>query len=207
MLTKTALTASLAASLLALAACSGNGEEESTYRTPEEGISMEGTTTGRRTVPTNPSVRGVSFELADGSATSMDAYEGTVVLVVNTASRCGLTPQVGQLEALQRANAGRGFTVLAFPSASFNQEPLGSAEAAAFCEDMGATYPVAAKADVKGEGAHPLFATLAKQGGEPSWNFTKYLVGKDGTVIARFDPKTEPTDAAIQAAIDAALKG
>lgn len=204
MLTKTARTASLAALLatipLALTACSGDGDKDTTYRTPEEGMTMEDTAT-------SPSVRGVAFELADGSATSMDAYQGKVVLVVNTASKCGLTPQVGQLETLQQANAGKGFTVLAFPSASFNQEPLGTAEAAEFCVDMGATYPVAAKADVKGEGAHPLFATLAKQGGEPSWNFTKYLVGKDGTVIARFDPRTEPTAAEIQAAIDAALKG
>lgn len=200
MLMKTAFTASLAASLLVLTACSGDGDKDTTYRTPEEGITMEDTAT-------SPSVRGVGFEMADGSTTTMDAYKGQVVLVVNTASRCGLTPQVGQLETLQQANAGKGFTVLAFPSASFNQEPLGAAEAAEFCADMGATYPIAAKANVKGEGAHPLFATLAKQGGEPSWNFTKYLVGKDGTVIARFDPRTEPTDAEIQDAIDEALEG
>ena len=203
MLLRTTLTASLAATLLALTACSGDGDKDTSYRTPEEGVTMEDSATS----PTAPSVRGVGFEMADGSTTSMDAYEGKVVLVVNTASRCGLTPQVGQLETLQQANAGKAFTVLAFPSASFNQEPLGSSEAAEFCEDMGATYPVAAKTDVKGENAHPLFATLSKQGGEPSWNFTKYLVGKDGTVIARFDPRTEPTDAEIQAAIDEALEG
>lgn len=154
-----------------------------------------------------PSVRGVRFEMADGSLATMDQYQGQVVLVVNTASRCGLTPQVGQLETLQQANAGKPFTVLAFPSASFNQEPLASAEAASFCADMGATYPVAAKVDVKGDSAHPLFATLSEQGGEPTWNFTKYLVDKDGNVIARFDPRTEPTDPAIQSAIDAALQG
>lgn len=200
MLQRTTLTTTLITAALAMTACSGDGDKDTTYRTPEEGITMEDTAT-------SPSVRGVTFELADGSATSMDAYQGQVVLVVNTASKCGLTPQVGQLETLQQANAGKAFTVLAFPSASFNQEPLGAAEAAEFCADMGATYPVAAKAEVKGEGAHPLFATLSKQGGEPSWNFTKYLVGKDGTVIARFDPRTEPTAAEIQAAIDAALRG
>ncbi|UYV11811.1 MAG: glutathione peroxidase [Phycisphaera sp.] len=204
MLMKTALTASLASSLLVLTACSGDGDTDTTYRTPEEGITMDGTTTDTQN---GPSVRGVGFEMADGSTTSMDAYQGQVVLVVNTASRCGLTPQVGQLETLQQANAGKSFTVLAFPSASFNQEPLGTAEAAEFCADMGATYPIAAKAEVKGDNAHPLFATLSKQGGEPTWNFTKYLVGKDGTVIARFDPRTSPDDPAIQAAIDEALEG
>lgn len=204
MLMKTALTASLTSSLLLLTACSGDGDTDTTYRTPEEGITMDGTTTDTQN---GPSVRGVGFEMADGSKTSMDAYQGQVVLVVNTASRCGLTPQVGQLETLQQANAGKSFTVLAFPSASFNQEPLGTAEAAEFCADMGATYPIAAKAEVKGDNAHPLFATLSKQGGEPTWNFTKYLVGKDGTVIARFDPRTSPDDPAIQAAIDEALEG
>lgn len=159
------------------------------------------------TQQSGPSVRGVRFEMADGSLATMDEFQGQVVLVVNTASRCGLTPQVGQLETLQQANAGKPFTVLAFPSASFNQEPLASAEAASFCVDMGATYPVAAKIDVKGDAAHPLFATLSEQGGEPTWNFTKYLVDKDGNVIARFDPRTEPTDPAIQSAIDAALRG
>ncbi len=159
------------------------------------------------TQQSGPSVRGVRFEMADGSLATMDEFQGQVVLVVNTASRCGLTPQVGQLETLQQANAGKPFTVLAFPSASFNQEPLASAEAASFCADMGATYPVAAKIDVKGDAAHPLFATLSEQGGEPTWNFTKYLVDKDGNVIARFDPRTEPTDPAIQSAIDAALRG
>jgi|GEM_PF-773956 len=208
MFLRTTLIASLVASMPVLTACSGDGDKETTYRTPEEGIGMGDTTND--TAPggqDGPSVRGMGFEMADGSMTSMDAYEGTVVLVVNTASRCGLTPQVGQLEELQQANAGKAFTVLAFPSASFNQEPLGSADAAEFCVDMGATYPVAAKADVKGENAHPLFATLSQQGGEPTWNFTKYLVGKDGTVIARFDPRTEPTAAEIQAAIDEALRG
>jgi glutathione peroxidase len=204
MLIKAALTASLAASLLALSACSGSGDEDTTYRTPEEGMTMDSTTTDS---PSSPSVRGVSFEMADGSTTSMDAYQGQVVLVVNVASACGLRPQVAELETLYEANKSKGFTVIAFPSESFNQEPLDSAGAAGFCEAQGATYPVAAKADVKGDSAHPLFATLAKQGGEPDWNYTKYLVGKDGRVIARFAPRTSPTSAEVQTAIDAALKG
>ena len=154
-----------------------------------------------------PSASGISFDMADGSPASMADYKGRVVLVVNVASECGLTPQVASLQELQQAYAGKPFTVLAFPSASFDQEPLGSAEAAEFCQDMGATYPVAAKVDVKGASAHPLFVALAERGGEPNWNFTKYLVGPDGTVIARFDPRTSPTADEVRSAIDAALAG
>ncbi|MFI4914932.1 MAG: glutathione peroxidase [Phycisphaerales bacterium JB060] len=204
MFLKIATTASLAASLLALAACSGNGDEGS-YRTPEEGMSMDTTTSPAS--PTSPSVRGVSFEMADGSTTSMDAYEGRVVMVVNVASACGLRPQVAELQTLYEQNKAEGFTVIAFPSASFNQEPLDAEGAADFCQAQGATYPVAAKVDVKGQSAHPLFATLSKQGGEPDWNYTKYLVDKDGRVIARFAPRTSPTAPEVQAAIDEALKG
>jgi glutathione peroxidase len=213
--TRTLAALAAAAGALALAACSG--DDAAPYRTPEGGVT-DATPTSQTTptsadptraaaARTSPSVRGVAFELADGTATSMDAYQGKVVLVVNTASRCGLAPQVAELEKLQRANGAKGFTVLAFPSASFNQEPLSSSEAAGYCADMGATYPVAAKVDVKGGGAHPLYATLSQQGGEPTWNYTKYLVDRNGNVVARFDPRTSPTDPAIQAAIDRALKG
>lgn len=199
--------------LIGIAGCSGdgNGHDDDSMRStgqqPAEERASEERYAMTETQQSGPSVRGVRFEMADGSLATMDEFQGRVVLVVNTASRCGLTPQVGQLETLQQANAGKPFTVLAFPSASFNQEPLASAEAASFCADMGATYPVAAKVDVKGESAHPLFATLSEQGGEPTWNFTKYLVDKDGNVVARFDPRTEPTSAEIQSAIDAALRG
>ncbi len=204
------------AGTLALTGCSSNGDHEDTQTatsTTEHQDMGDGSSGGPgRSVADNdqpsasgPSVSGIAFDMADGSLASMDDYQGQVVLVVNVASRCGLTPQVADLENLQQAYAGKPFTVLAFPSASFNQEPLGTTEAAAFCADMGATYPVAAKIDVTGQSAHPLFATLAQQGGEPTWNFTKYLVAADGTVIARFGPRTTPTDAAVQAAIDRAL--
>jgi len=151
------------------------------------------------------SVRGMGFELADGTSGTMDDYAGRVVLVVNTASRCGLTPQVAGLETLYQAHKDRGLVVLAFPSASFNQEPLASAEAAGFCQDMGATYPIASKVAVTGEDAHPLFRRLSERGGEPSWNFTKYLVDKSGRVVARFDPRTTPDDPELVNAIDGLL--
>lgn len=192
------------AAALTLTGCSDNGSKDGTLRTPEEGMDMD---TGMRDTDTNPSVAGTSFQMADGSAASMDDYKGQVVLVVNVASACGLRPQVAELETLYEANKSRGFTVLAFPSESFNQEPLDSEAAADFCSAQGATYPIAAKADVKGDTAHPLFATLSKQGGEPDWNYTKYLVDKNGHVIARFAPRTSPTSAEVQAAIDAALRG
>ena len=189
------------AGTLALSGCSSDGSNDTTPITP----ALETTAMAESAQHAGPSVSGIVFDMADGSLASMDDYQGRVVLVVNVASRCGLTPQVAGLEELQQAYVGKSFTVLAFPSASFNQEPLASAEAAQFCADMGASYPVAAKIDVTGQYAHPLFVTLAEQGGEPNWNFTKYLVAADGTVIARFDPRIEPTDSAVTAAIDRAL--
>ena len=206
MLPKTIATVGLMtlglAGTLALTGCSSNGTSDDAHSQAAEETAM--------TEPaqhTGPSVSGIVFDMADGSLASMDDYQGKVVLVVNVASRCGLTPQVADLENLQQAYAGKPFTVLAFPSASFNQEPLGTAEAAAFCADMGATYPVAAKVDVTGSDAHPLFATLAEQGGEPNWNFTKYLVAADGTVIARFGPRMTPTDPSVKSMIDSTLPG
>lgn len=156
---------------------------------------------------TTASLRGLAFEMADGSTATLEQYQGRVVLVVNVASRCGLTPQVAGLQSLHKANSDRGFTVLAFPSASFNQEPLDSARAAEFCQDMGATYPIAAKVDVRGSTAHPLFARLGELSAEPDWNFTKYLIDREGNLVARFSPRTSPTDPELQQAIDAALAG
>lgn len=187
--------------IAALSACSGNGEADGSSASGTKESAMSQTDT------TSPSVRGASFQMADGTQASMDDYRGQVVLVVNVASACGLRPQVAELETLYEANKDKGFTVLAFPSASFNQEPLDAEDAADFCEAQGATYPVAAKVDVKGQSAHPLFATLSKQGGEPDWNYTKYLVDKNGRVVARFAPRTSPTSAEVQSAIDAALRG
>lgn len=194
-----------------LAGCSGEEPKPQSTQAPTEQPTMtqhaDPSAEPQATEAQVPSVLGVGFEMADGSPASMDQYAGRVVLVVNVASECGLTPQVAGLQTLHEAYQGKGFTVLAFPSASFNQEPLDSAQAAYFCEAQGATYPVAAKIDVKGETAHDLFVHLSRQGGEPTWNFTKYLVDKQGNVVARFDPRTTPDDPAIQQAIDAALAG
>ncbi len=144
--------------------------------------------------------------LSDFSATSIDgkpvdlsSYDGKVVLVVNTASKCGFTPQYKGLQELQDTYGDRGFEVLGFPCDQFgHQEPGDEEEIATFCErNFGVTFPMFAKIDVNGDDAHPLFQWLKKEeggllGGKIKWNFTKFLVGRDGQVIDRFAPTTKP---------------
>jgi glutathione peroxidase len=135
----------------------------------------------------------------DGSETDLSAYDGQVVLVVNTASQCGLTGQYAGLQELHDSYADQGFTVLGFPCNQFgDQEPGDEAEIGAFCErNYGVTFPMFAKVDVNGDEAHPLFEWLKDEksgllGGKIKWNFTKFLVGRDGQVLERFSPTTEP---------------
>jgi glutathione peroxidase len=135
----------------------------------------------------------------DGKDQDLGSYLGDVVLVVNTASRCGLTPQYEGLQWLYDEYAGRGLTVLGFPCDQFgHQEPGSEDEIATFCErNYGVSFPMFAKIDVNGEGTHPLYAWLKSEqaeGGDIGWNFAKFLVARDGTVAARFDPQTEPAD-------------
>lgn len=144
--------------------------------------------------------------LSDFSATSIDgkpvdlsSYDGKVVLVVNTASKCGFTPQYKGLQELQDTYGERGFEVLGFPCDQFgHQEPGDEDEIATFCErNFGVTFPMFAKIDVNGDDAHPLFQWLKKEeggllGGKIKWNFTKFLIGRDGQVIDRFAPTTKP---------------
>ncbi len=135
----------------------------------------------------------------NGTETDLSAYDGKVVLLVNTASQCGLTGQYAGLQELHDTYADRGFTVLGFPCNQFGeQEPGDEAEIASFCDrNYGVTFPMFAKVDVNGDDTHPLFAWLKKEkggllGGAIKWNFTKFLVGRDGAVIDRFAPTTEP---------------
>jgi glutathione peroxidase len=135
----------------------------------------------------------------DGTEADLSAYEGQVVLVVNTASQCGFTPQYRGLQELQDTYAERGFTVLGFPCDQFgHQEPGTEEEISAFCErSFGVDFPLFAKVDVNGSAAHPLFAWLRSErsgllGGRIKWNFTKFLVARDGTVVDRFGPTTRP---------------
>jgi glutathione peroxidase len=146
-----------------------------------------------------------------GEQTPLEAYRGKVLLVVNTASQCGFTPQYAGLEALWRKYRDRGFVVLAFPCNQFGgQEPGDSAEIANFCAlTYDVSFPMMAKVDVNGPAADPLFAWLKQQkkgllGSESvKWNFTKFLVGRHGEVIGRYGPTTEPKT--LEPAIEAAL--
>jgi glutathione peroxidase len=150
--------------------------------------------------PVSPNVLSHKFELIDGTPTSLDAYKGKVVLIVNTASRCGLTPQYEALEKLYRAHQKDGLVIIGFPANNFmGQEPGTNEEILEFCTgEYEVTFPMAAKVSVKGEDAHPLFKQLAAQpaplGGEPAWNFTKFVVDRQGDVVARFEPRTKPDD-------------
>jgi glutathione peroxidase len=135
----------------------------------------------------------------DGAEQSLNAYQGKVVLVVNTASQCGLTPQYEGLEALWREFGDKGLVVLGMPCNQFGgQEPGTSDDIAAFCElNFGVSFPLFAKLDVNGPGEHPLYAWLkSAYPGDIEWNFGKFLIGRDGQVAARFSPDTQPADLA-----------
>lgn len=135
-----------------------------------------------------------------GETATLAPYRGRVLLIVNVASQCGFTPQYVGLEALYRRHTPHGFTVLGFPCNQFGgQEPDDEASIAAFCQQTyDVTFPIFAKIDVKGSGAHPLFQYLTRQqpgllGSTPiKWNFTKFLVGRDGAVLRRYAPMTVP---------------
>jgi glutathione peroxidase len=150
------------------------------------------------------SIYSFSATRLDGTIQSLDAYRGQVLLIVNTASACGFTPQYAALEALYEKQHGAGLTVLGFPCNQFGaQEPGGEAEIGAFCQkNYGVTFPMFAKVDVNGEAAHPLWKYLkdAKPGllGTEAikWNFTKFLVGRDGMPVARYAPQTKPEELA-----------
>jgi glutathione peroxidase len=144
--------------------------------------------------------------LQDFSATSIDgrdvdlsAYAGQVVLVVNTASKCGFTPQFEGLQHLYDQYGSQGFTVLGFPCNQFKeQDPGTDSEIGEFCQkNYGVSFPMFSKVDVNGDSAHPLYKWLREEkggllGSKIKWNFTKYLVGKDGQVIDRYSPTTKP---------------
>ncbi len=143
-----------------------------------------------------------TVKAADGSPVSLEAYRGNVLLIVNTASKCGFTPQYEGLEALHRDYAARGFEVLGFPCNQFGaQEPGDAAEIANFCTlTYDVTFPVFAKVDVNGTDVDPLFERLKADApgllGSKGikWNFTKFLVNREGKVVDRYAPTTKPED-------------
>jgi glutathione peroxidase len=144
----------------------------------------------------------------DGSPADLAQYKGKVLLVVNTASECGNTPQYEGLEKLHQELKAKGAEVLGFPSNDFGgQEPGSAAEIRKFCSlKYKVTFPMFEKVKTRGEGQSPVYAFLTKDHGEPKWNFDKYLVGKDGQVKQHFKAKVQPNDKELRAAIEAALK-
>ena len=151
------------------------------------------------------------LDALDGKPLPLDTLEGRVVLVVNVASKCGLTPQYAALENLYQQYKGQGFSVLGVPCNQFaGQEPGTEQEIQAFCSlNYGVSVPLSSKLDVNGPDRHQLYRLLAGEGaefeGEITWNFEKFLVGKDGRVLARFSPRTAPDDATVIQAIEKSL--
>jgi glutathione peroxidase len=146
-----------------------------------------------------------------GVDTPLSAFDGHVVLVANTASKCGLTPQYEGLERLYKAHRDEGLVVLGFPCDQFgHQEPGDAEEISEFCTlNYGVTFPMFAKIEVNGDGTHPLFRWLKKErpgvlGGAIKWNFTKFLIGRDGEVLDRFAPTTTPDE--LEPQVEAALR-
>ena len=145
--------------------------------------------------------------LQDEAVQDLCQYAGQVVMVVNTASFCGFTPQYRALEQLHERYRARGFVVLGFPSNDFSQEPGSNAEIAELCEGtFGVKFPMFAKSSVTGPNANPVFAQLAQSpAGAPRWNFHKYLLGRDGRLLGGYPSAVTPDDARLSAAIEQAL--
>ncbi|MEU4651405.1 glutathione peroxidase [Nocardia fluminea] len=159
-------------------------------------------------------IRDIAVQTLAGEDTTLGELAGErAVLLVNVASKCGLTPQYGALVELQKTYGARGFTVIGFPSNQFmGQEPGSAEEIQEFCSvTYGVDFPLLAKADVNGDDRHPLYAALVETAdaegtaGDVQWNFEKFLVGRDGTVAGRFRPRTTPDAAEVVQAIEAQL--
>jgi glutathione peroxidase len=160
-------------------------------------------------------VLGFKVKRLDGKDEDLSIYKGKVLMIVNVASKCGLTPQYAALEKLYESKKDKGFVILGFPANEFgSQEPGTNAEIAEFCSGKDSqyhvTFPMFEKVIVKGKGVAPLYQRLIAQpapiGGEPKWNFTKFIVDKSGNVVARFEPKTKPDDEQVTKKIDELLQ-
>ena len=155
----------------------------------------------------------IPISTLDGTPSSLASYQGKTLLLVNVASKCGLTPQYEGLEKLQKTYGDKGFSVLGFPCNQFaGQEPGSAEEIVEFCStNYGVSFPLFEKIDVNGEARHPLYEELTKaedaegNAGDITWNFEKFLVSPVGEVVARFRPRTDPEDAVVVDAITANL--
>ncbi len=148
----------------------------------------------------SPEILEGNMKRLDGTQEDLAKYKGKVVIIVNVASKCGYTGQYAALEALYKEHKDRGLVILAFPANDYNaQEPKSNTEIAEFCsKEYGVTFPVFEKISVKGKDRHELYTKLAGQpeplGGDPKWNFTKFLLNKEGKVVGRYDAKGGKTD-------------
>jgi glutathione peroxidase len=167
-------------------------------------------TATKETRPVTKEVYAFQVHTADGKERSLADFKGKALLIVNTASKCGLTPQYEGLEKLYQRYKDRGFQIVAFPANDFLwQEPGTDAEIQTFCSvNYGVTFPVFAKISVKGKHIAPLYQYLTKDSpfpGDIGWNFAKFLIAPDGRVVARFDPKLDPLDKKVLAEIETVL--
>ncbi|ATE57131.1 glutathione peroxidase [Actinosynnema pretiosum] len=159
------------------------------------------------------SIHDIAVNTLAGEPSSLGSLRGKALLVVNVASRCGLTPQYSALERLHAKYAPQGFSVVGFPCNQFGgQEPGTAEEIATFCSaTYGVTFPMFEKVEVNGENRHPVYEALVESAdtdgaaGDVQWNFEKFLLSPDGEVLARFRPRTEPEDEAVVRAVEAAL--
>ena len=154
------------------------------------------------------SIYDFSLKSIDGGEMSLSSFKGKAVLLVNTASRCGYTPQYTGLQSLYTKFKDKGLVVVGIPANNFGgQEPGTEEDIKTFCtRNYQVTFPMSAKVSVKGADQAPLFQFLSQSAGEPRWNFTKYLVGRDGKVIKRFDSAVKPDSPELTAAVEAALQ-
>ena len=149
---------------------------------------------------------GFDFEAIEGGALPLSQFRGRVMLVVNTASFCGFTPQYAALQKLHERHEARGLTVIGVPSTDFNQESTDARRVREFCDAMfGITFPITAINRVRGANAHPFFAWAAREAGPVRWNFHKYLVSRDGRRVQGFSTQTTPDSPAMTRAVEAAL--
>ncbi len=160
---------------------------------------------------TQAKIYSFTMKTIDGKVKKLSDYRGKVFMIVNVASKCGFTPQYEGLEALYNKYKDRGFTILAFPENDFrSQEPGTNAQIKQFCtEKYGVTFDMFSKIDVIGKNQHPLYTYLTKDTpvpGDVQWNFQKYLVDRDGKVVSKFQPATEPLDNSVTSKIEELLK-
>ena len=201
-------------SAFAVAGCGGSGSDGAAEPDAARDAGVQPATPAGLAADTDmdagsarPGVLHGSYTRLNGVRDDLARYRGDIVLVVNTATECGYTPQLEGLEALYRERHSDGLVVLGFPANDFaSQEPRSNEEIAEFCKaNYGVTFPMFAKSVVTGDAANPLFRSLADAAGAPEWNFNKYLVDRRGNVVARFGAGTEPDAPELLEKLDALM--